>query len=342
MAASGQKSKPVQRAKAGRGNTLRQMHLLFILQSVQQPISRDELLKLVDDYRNAPDSDSRLRMFERDKLFLRELGVDLEVISIDDIERYRVRSRDFILPEVDFTAAERGVLAIAQRVWGEQSVGEEARGALAKLAAAGVEVDAEPGRAFQSNLTADPSLAVFWRANSARQRVKFTYRSSRGDVRERDLEPWVLGQRAGAWYVIGLDRTRQESRKFKLARIVGTPQTYGKPGAYRVPADVDPVEIMASITPEQGREHAVVAVRGEYAPPVRRRSKPTDHPGTPPGYAAFALTYTHDDALVADLAPYGADVLVLEPPHLRQLMMDHFVRVVAAHGPATTGQGEHR
>ena len=327
----GHKSKTVQRAKEGKGNTLRQMHLLFILQSVQQPVAKDHLMTLVDDYKNAKDPASANLMFERDKAFLRDLGVELDVTRADDHERYRVRSRDFILPEVDFTAEERGVLAIAQRVWGEASVGQQARGALAKLAAAGIEVDEEPGRAFQPHLATDPSLDVLWRANSAHQRVRFTYRSSSGEERERDLEPWVLGQRAGAWYVIGFDRTRQLRRTFKLARIVGTPEVHGEPHAYQVPADLDPVAVMASISPERGREHAVVAVRGEYAPSVRRRSRPSTHPGTPEGYAAYEITYLHDDAIVAELATFGADVLVLEPAHLRQLMTDHFRRVLAVH-----------
>lgn len=330
----GQKAKTVQRAKEGRGNTLRQMHLLFILQSVQQPVSKDHLMRLVDDYKDAKDPASAHRMFERDKAFLRDLGVELDVTRIDDQERYLVRSRDFLLPEVDFTAEERGVLAIAQRVWGEQSVGQQARGALAKLAAAGIELDEDPGRAFQPHLATDPSLDVLWRANSARQRVRFSYRSSGGDQSERDLEPWLLGQRAGAWYVIGHDLTRQQRRTFKLARIVGTPQVHGTPNAYQVPADLDPAALMASISPEQGREHAVVAVRGEYAPSVRRRGLPTTHPGTPDGYAAYEITYSHDQTIVGELATFGADVLVLEPPHLRQLMVAHLRRVVEAHGVA--------
>ena len=330
MAVPGQKSKTVQRAKEGKGNTLRQMHLLFILQSVQQPVSKDHLMTLVDDYRDAKDTAARDRMFERDKSFLRDLGVELDVTRIDDHERYLVRSRDFILPEVEFTVEERGVLAIAQRVWGEQSVGAEARGALAKLAAIGIEVDEEPGRAFQPQLTSDPHLDVLWRANSAHQRVKFNYRSGAAEVRERDLEPWLLGQRAGAWYVVGFDRMRQQRRTFKLARIVGTPQVYGEPRAYQVP-DIDPKAIMESISPERGRERALVAVRGEYAPSVRRRSQPVEHPDAPEGYGVFAVTYSRDDALVRELAPFGADVLVLDPPHLRDLMVDHFRRVVAAH-----------
>lgn len=336
MAVSGERSKPVQRAKEGKSNTLRLMHLLFILQSVQQPVSRNQLTDLVEDYQRA-DSASSARMFERDKATLRELGVDVEVTTIDGDELYRVRSRDFFLPEVDFSAEERTVLAIAQRVWGEQAVGSQARGALAKLAAIGVELDDEPVHAFQPTLSADPSLDVLWRANSARLRVRFTYRSSRGEQRERDLEPWLLGQRAGAWYVVGFDRERGQRRTFKLARIVGAPQTYGKAGAYRVPADLDPVAVMASISPERGQERAVVAVRGEYAPSIRRRGEPTGHEQTPEGYAAYALTYLHDDALVGELAQFGADVLVLEPQQLRDLMVDHFRRVIAAH--ASTDEG---
>ncbi|MGA4668201.1 helix-turn-helix transcriptional regulator [Propionibacteriaceae bacterium Y1923] len=324
--------KPVQRAVKGRANSLRLVHLLYVLQTARQPLSKAQLLDLVTDYADAGPA-SRDRMFERDKVVLRELGVDLVVTGEGADERYLLATGDVVLPEVEFSAPERAMLAMAQRVWGEHSVGEQAREALSKLAAAGVELDEEPGRALQPSLTSDPSLHVLMQANNAHQCVRFTYRAANGAVRERDVEPWVLGQRGGGWYLIGFDRTRQESRKFKLARIIGEPEPYGPANAYQVPDDVDPAAMMDEIRPEQGQEHAVVAVRGEYAPAVRRRSTPTTHPDTPEGYLAHDLTYLREQALVQELAPFGADVLVLEPAHLREAMVDHFRRVVAAHGP---------
>lgn len=339
MAAPGPQHKPIQRATKGRANSLRLVHLLFILQSAQQAVTKAQLLGLVKDYAEAADPASRDRMFERDKATLRELGVELQVSGTGAEERYLLGSRDFVLPEIEFSAAERSVLAMAQRVWGEHSVGQEARDALAKLAAAGVELDEEPARALQPSLASDPWLHVLMQANNAHRRVRFSYRPSSGEVRERDVEPWVLGQRGGAWYLIGFDRTRQQPRKFKLARILDEPRSYGPAHAYQVPGDVDPAAMMAEIRPEQGQEHAVLAIRGEYAPSVRRRGTATSHPHTPAGYTAHDVTYLRDQALVQELAPFGADVLVLEPAHLREAMVEHLHRVVAAHGNDHQEQG---
>ena len=247
----------------------------------------------------------------------------------------------FVLPQVDFSPGEREVLAAAGRVWSAHAVGEESRHALAKLAAAGVELNAEPGSAFQPSLNAtDPGFHELWRANSARQRVRFTYRNNNGEVRERDLEPWVMAQRGGAWYVMGFDRTRGDSRKFKLARIVSTPEPYGLTGAYDVPADLDTAALVAEISPEEGQERAVLAIRGDYAPSLRRSGEVTDHPATPDGYTAHAVTYGNDRAFSQTLAPFGSDVLVLEPLHLRATLIEHFERVIAAHsGGVDTERG---
>lgn len=320
--------RPAHRAKEMRANSFRLMTLLFVLRSSQQAVPKSKLLE-IEAYRDVDDAG---RMFERDKALLREMGVDIVTTKVGNEERYLVASNSFVLPEVEFTPEEARVLALAQRVWSEESLGESAAEALAKLAAVGVELDVETGRAFQPHLDSEPGLPELWHANRDRQRVRFTYRSTRGEVRERDVEPWMLGMRGGAWYLIGRDRDRGERRTFKLARIVGQPKAYGRPGAYTLPEDLDAGALMAQIKPEDGRETAVLAIRGEYAPALRRRAREVSHPATPEGYTAHELTYASDEAMAADLGPFGADVLVLEPEHLRAAVVQHFRRVIAAHG----------
>lgn len=330
------------RSRVGRANTLRLMELAFALMSARQPVTLRQLTDLVEGYRDADSAGAQHRMFERDKDDLRAIGMEIEVSTLDDEAGYRVRGRDFVLPEIDFTPQERGMLALAGQVWREHALAERSQQGLAKLAASGVELDEAPTRAFQPTLSAsEQAFDALFTATLDRRRVRFDYRAGTGEVSTRDIEPWVLGQRGGAWYVVGHDRDRRDKRSFKLSRIISAPQPYGEAGAYAVPEGVDPAEMMAALARTSGDQQAVVAVRGEYAPTLRRRGEVVAHPQTPAGYTAHRVTYVHSADLVAELAPHGADVLVLEPASLRAAMVEHLRRVVAAHGqPAASEPGE--
>ncbi|MGA4507690.1 helix-turn-helix transcriptional regulator [Propionibacteriaceae bacterium G1746] len=320
-------------ARTAKKNTERAMQLFFVLQSTHQPLPKSRIYDAVDRYRDLPRNENLDRMFERDKDLLRDLGVEISTVRIDEEECYLLPSRDLALPDVDFTAEERAMLAVAGQLWNQHSVGEESRQALTKLAAAGVELDETITQAAQPDLWApEPGFQEFWDANIARRRVRFTYRNNNGEVRERDLEPWVMAQRAGRWYVIGFDRSRGEARKFKLARVVGDPEPYGEAGAYEVSGDLDAPALVASIKPERDAEQAVLAIRGDYAPGLRRRGVVTEHADVPDGYAAYSVAYAWDASLVREVARFGADVLVLEPTSLREAVIRHLRDVVSAHG----------
>lgn len=339
-------ARPAARSKVARANTLRLMSLCYVLMSARQPVPRHQLFSLVEGYRGGPDDDqgtddaTLARMFERDKAILRESGITLETTTdADGQDGYRIPSRDFVLPEVDFSPEERAMLAMAGRVWSDHALAEESRQGLAKLAATGIELDDAPGRSFQPSLSAsEQAFFPLLECLRARQAVRFGYRSGEGQASERTIEPWVLGQRGGSWYVSGYDRDRLDQRSFKLSRVTTTPLPVGAPGAYVIPEGVDAGRVLASLGPGSGDQVAVLAIRGEYAPALRRRGTETRHTDTPEGYRAWQVTYLRGADLVSELATFGADVLVLHPPELRAAMVEHLRRVVAAHGDPTGGQ----
>lgn len=339
-APSGTRSRQA-RGQTARAQTIRLFELAFALMSALVPLTREQLMQVVTEYREAPDGAARDRMFERDKETLRNLGMKLrtDLSTEDSRETYQLLDRDFTLPEIEFTVEERAMLALAGRVWNEQAMASSSQETLATLAAAGVELDDAPTMAFQPSLSAGgEGLPVLWQANAERRRVRFSYRSRTGEVTERVVEPWLIGFRSGNCYLVGWDLGREDRRAFKLARLVGLPVAEGPADAYEPPT-VDSDEILRSLAPATGEEEAVVAIRHGRAPGLRRFAEAVEHPWTPPGHVAVRVRYSSPRELAQLLAVHGADVLVLEPAKARQAVVDHLRRVVEAHAH-DAGEGE--
>ncbi len=61
-------------------------------------------------------------------------------------------------------------------------------------------------------------IALFKRAIAERRTVKFDYYYAKGEM-SREIEPYFVEFRWGAWYVFGWCRLRQDFRRFKLNRL---------------------------------------------------------------------------------------------------------------------------
>lgn len=73
-------------------------------------------------------------------------------------------------------------------------------------------------------------------AAQARQRVHLCYRSAKGDVTEREFDPYGLVHRGGCWYVSGMCHLRNGLRSFRLDRVV---EVAPLPATFSRPADFD-------------------------------------------------------------------------------------------------------
>ena len=199
--------------------------------------------------------------------------------------------------------------------------------ALAKLRAAGIDPDASRLTGTSPSIGAKESaFEPLWQATISRTAIAFGYRGVR-----REVEPWVLTYRRGSWYLAGLDRTRQAPRMFKLARIEDVPEPVGKPGSYVLPDDLDLAALTRSLEPAPATAHAVVAIRGDAAPDLRRRGVPVESAlPLPPGFAAWRVPYTNDRDLVTEVCGHGPAVLVLEPLEVRRQVIERLAQVVAA------------
>lgn len=310
--------------------TERILNLTICLLVSGRYLSKGRIREAVEGYHNLSDAAFE-RTFERDKDELRSLGVPIEVGNydrlFDDEPGYRILSSEFELPAIDLDAEEASVVGVAARVWQHASMAESTMSAMAKLRAAGVEPDASQLSALEPSVQAsEPAFEPLWNAVLVRTRVSFTYR----DGRRRTLEPWGMTSSKGRWYVIGRDTDRDATRMFKLARITDLPKTVSRPGAYAVPPDLDLRALARSLAPQEPTATALLAIRSGHAPTLSRRGRSAEPPlPLPEGFEVYAVGYSDLHGVAEEICRHAADVVVLEPAELREVVIRGLTAVVA-------------
>jgi len=303
----------------------RLLNLLITLLVSRSYVTKERIREVVEQYRDSSD-DAFEKMFERDKEELRSLGIPLEVGYVDrafeDEPGYRVERSAFELPQIDLTPEEAAVVGLAARVWQHAGLASATSDALVKLKAAGVDVDRTALDVVQPQISVEePSFEAFWDATVTRTPVCFDYRrGSDTEVVERHLQPWGVVSYRGRWYVVGFDTDRGAERLFRLSRVVGDVREAGRPGSFQVPEGTDVHAVAKSLAPEEPRRSSRLLVRQGAALGLRRHAQAGD--GTAPdGWDLVEVPFARTDAFADEVLGYGADVVVQEPPELRELVV---------------------
>ncbi|MET8255641.1 YafY family protein [Micromonospora sp. NPDC005197] len=168
---------------------------------------------------------------------------------------------------------------------------------------------------------ASGTLLALAAAARHRQRVSLDYRSWRGELSHRDLDPYGLVFHAGRWYVTGHDHRRGEVRTFRLDRIGAV-----TPGAatFTVPDGFDAVAWLTRSLAGVPYRHEVEVLLETDMVAARRR--------IPAGVAE--LTASGDGVLLraraeslpgmaALLAGLGCAFTVRHPDALRAAVAEH-------------------
>lgn len=315
----------------------RLLNLTICLLSTRRYVSRAQVRASVEGYSGLSDAAFE-RQFERDKDELRGLGVPIETghneLLFDDEPGYRIRRTDFELPPVELTADEATVVGLATQVWEQTRLAESTANALAKLRAAGVEPDTARLAALSPHVAArEPAFDRLWDATLSRTRVTFGYP---GGLSVRTVEPWSVLSRKGSWYLLGYDLDRGDHRMFKMSRMTSVPRPVSPAGAFTVPSDLDVPALAASLEPTAPDADALIAIRGESAPVLRRAGRPVSiDVQVPDEYTVYRVPFAQRGDIVGTLAAAGPDALVLEPAELRAHVVAHLRDVVSAHGRRT-------
>lgn len=184
----------------------------------------------------AQDGRSVTEVCKRFGLSRKQLQDDLELLTLYvgippftpdqffdlSIEGDRVFAR--VTPALDrplrLTPEEGLALVVAgQTLEADDHGGPLARG-LAKIAEV---LGIEPGEAVDVELgPADPAtLAVLRRGVEESRQVRIHhYGEARDETLERVVDPWLVTNQAGAWYLVGHDHTRDAERSFRVDRVL--------------------------------------------------------------------------------------------------------------------------
>jgi proteasome accessory factor B len=317
----------------------RLMNLVIMLLVARSPVTKDRIREVIEGYQTSSD-EAFEKMFERDKAELRALGVPLELASIDkyfdDELGYRIARDAFELPELDFEPDELAVLGLAARVWEHAGLAATTSHALVKLRAAGYEVDREALDVLQPRVEADdPAFDAILDFTISRTPVTFDYkRPSDPAVTRRRLEPWAVVTSRERWYVVGRDLDRDAPRMFRLSRIQGEVSKAGNPGSFEVPRGTDIRELTSSLTPSRPTEQATVLARKGSAVLLRRRASVTTGPVTGPdgtdNWDRLEVPTYSTAEFAGEVAAHLGDVVAVEPPELRELVVARFTALSGA------------
>ncbi|SDP32482.1 transcriptional regulator [Nakamurella panacisegetis] len=290
----------------------------------------------VAGYSDAPTEEAFFRTFERDKTELRDLGIPLQTPD-DGSDGYRILPGEFSLPQLSFTPAETAALGLAARLWETTALAGPGSNAIRKIrdAAPGDQDDDHQSSAaglLQPRVrTGDPSFAPLYAAVRAGRAVTFDYRKDpAGAPVGRNVQPWGLVSYKGRWYLVGFDTDRKARRTFRLSRIAGSVKAVGRAGVASAPAGLDLLSLVAgSVELPAGRTTTLVIKPGSAAG-LRRRATTTadatpsidlDPAGRHAGWDVVQMPFAHLWDTARTIAGQGPDVLVVEPPDLREAVI---------------------
>ena len=240
-------------ATVSASRTERLLNLLLALLNTKVGLPRAVLRDKV--YHDSAENDVAFgRMFERDKVDLKQFGFDIETLmdprnfGADDpaSTRYRIGKDSNRLPDVSLTPAEGTVLLLAAQLWERAALGTAAANAVRKLQAAGGFTDVDLPAGVQPRIKpAGQAFDDVVAAMHGKHPVRFGYLAvSTGREEVREVEPWGLGSRFGQWYLVGLDRGRGAKRLFRLSRMttavdVDTTSSFQPPEGFNARAELD-------------------------------------------------------------------------------------------------------
>jgi len=295
-------------------------NLLALLLATREPLT---LVAIADELAGQyPEGhDARRAAFERDKALLRQIGVEISMVTLggDDAGAtgYLVRREEYELPDAGLDADEVAALQVALAATRPGS--PTATEALWKL---GARRSTDP-QAVGMDVPHLDALPALRDAVNRRCVVSFSYSSQ-----VREVEPWGLLLRDGFWYLTGFDRGRNDQRTFRVDRFESA-VSVGEPGEVVLPTDVD----LASTLPRDpmmlGADHH--QVRSARIRVMQQRARAAIDDLGPErvvevhddGVIEVEVPYANDEAMLSWVLGHLDDAEVLAPHDLRERVIDH-------------------
>src|SRR5574342_114881 len=319
----------------------RLLDLAAFLLRAAEPVSWREIQEQFPEDYGGASGEAAIRKFERDKAELLELGIPVRYLSGDEDRAagYLVDREEFYLPDLALPPEDLALLYLAgsaalargqfpyardlAHALNKLSFAARAPGASEAAAVAALRLSAggedQPGEGEAARWLEDVSRAV-----AHKKRVHLAYAGvERRRVTRRDVEPFGLYQKDGAWLVVGWCHLRKAVRTFHLRRILSLAVNQAAPRTpdFKVPRDFSIAE-HATREPWEYQKHAPVTARVRLDPPVppevRRSFGPRARLSEKGGAEVVELTVTDGERLLRHVLSLGDRAEVLAPRSLRE------------------------
>lgn len=307
----------------------RLINLIAALLDTNRPLSADDIRRKIKGY-DQPSHDAFRRSFERDKDALRTMGIPLEVRPVpgEDVEGYIIPKEKYYLPELDLEPDEVAALRLtASAVLG----GSQAESGLMKLSVDAPSVDwSGPRVVWGADVaTEQPLLGTLYGALLERSAVHFTYETADGSSSDRTVEPYGLVHRAGHWYLVARDASRDAVRSFKVSRIEGDVATTGE--SYAIPEGFDATDRLGAEPWEIGEETTSVRLRFDpsiawWAQQNLPDAKATENDD---GSSDVTMDVANLDALISWVIGFGDKIEITAPDEARARLVEHLAPFLA-------------
>ena len=313
--------------------------LVLALVASFEGLTKSALLSSVygysDRYQRGGDNSALDRQFDRDKEQLRALGIQIETLDSPQepgnnlLTRYRISKDQLQFPEdLRFSERELMLLRLAAVAWSEGSLSAESRRAAMKLESLGAGLDVQHLGVAPRLGTAAAAAGPLQRAIDAGKWVRFDYTMPGRDAPlARRVAPLRLHRVDGRWHLIAWDLERGAGRVFLLARISGDVREGA--GTFDAALLEHTDGIVADLLRRRESERATVRVQPGSVAEARLGARGVAISGTGPHEITLTMLDAH--VLATELAGYGADVTVLAPTELRDLVIDQLRAVAHAH-----------
>jgi proteasome accessory factor B len=316
----------------------RLLDLAAFLLRAAEPISWREIQEqFAEDYGGS--GEAAIRKFERDKAELLELGIPVRYAPGDEDlgAGYLIDRDEFYLPDLKLPPEDLALLYLAgsaalasgafpysrdlAHAMNKLSFAARAPGAseAAALATAHLSGQGGDGPAAPPGLLEDLSRAV-----AQKKRVHLRYAGAERRARtERDVDPYGLFQRGGAWFLTGWCHLRKDLRTFHLGRIEALSVNQAAP---RTP-DFSPRAglVLAEVATRETWEftvHAPLRCRVRLEPPtpaeVRASFGPRARFKEEGGATLVEVEATNSEGLVRHVLSLGDRAELLGPKALRE------------------------
>ena len=308
----------------------RLINLTIALLATKRYLTKSEIFRTIEGYEGS--SQSKERMFERDKDDLRRIGIVIDVRGVDpgfeDEPGYRIHPDTYSLNLGELNGAEVALLSLAAEAWRGAALGEPAQSALVKLRSLGIasDFDALPNLSPRLNVRS-PNFVPLTRSIADRITITFDYLSAQLREETRTVNPYGLGSRHGNWYLVAFDKDRVDTRTFRLDRIVNNVELISKPAAFQTDPVFNVLKFLDS-TLFETREVAEVSIRLGRGHALRKDAIVLSSDDE---FDLCQIPYSDESRFVDSILWHADDVVVNAPDHVRNRVIERLQALVSAH-----------